>query len=467
MAMSKQKNILLFLTDDQRFDAVGALGNSEIKTPHLDALIARGTAFTRAHIPGGTCGAVCMPSRAMLHSGRTLFHIDGEGETIPRNHTTLGEHLRHQGYATCGIGKWHNEREAFARSFSEGDEIFFGGMSDHWNVPAYRFDPGGRYEEKRSYIENPWYSNEVKVRHCDHIEAGRHSTDLFVEAAIGQLRKRAGDPRPFFMYVALMAPHDPRSMPRKYLELYDPDKIALPANFLEEHPIDTFALKVRDELLAAFPRNPAEIRRHIAEYYAMITHLDDAFGRLVAALEEEGELDNTIIAFAGDNGLAIGQHGLMGKQCLYEHSVRVPLVFAGPGVPEGQRREDLVYLLDIFPTLCELTGLPIPASVEGRSLVPGLRGESSGGREQLYLAYSDGIRGLSDGSYKLIEYACGATQLFDLQADPLEMENLAQKAERQTQIASMRAKLRQMALEWGDEEHPKGRSFWSYRPDLR
>ena len=151
------------------------------------------------------------------------------------------------------------------------------------------------------------------------------------------------------MYVSLMAPHDPRTMPKEFLEMYDPEEIKLPENFLTEHPIDTGALRVRDELLAAFPREPNEIKRHIAEYYAMISHLDHAFGRLLTALQEQGKLDNTIIVFAGDNGLALGQHGLMGKQNLYDHSVRVPLIFAGPGIPEGEQRNSPVYLLDIFP----------------------------------------------------------------------------------------------------------------------
>lgn len=136
-------------------DTIQALGNDEIHTPNLDALVNSGTTFTRAHIPGGMCGAVCMPSRAMLHTGRTLFHLDREGQDIPLDHITLGECFRDAGYDTFGTGKWHNGRTSFARSFSSGDEIFFGGMEDHWNVPAYHFDATGKYETRCPVVKEP------------------------------------------------------------------------------------------------------------------------------------------------------------------------------------------------------------------------------------------------------------------------------------------------------------------------
>lgn len=464
--MKKQPNILLFFTDDQRFDTIRALGNRQIHTPNLDALVKSGTTFTRAHIPGGTCGAVCMPSRAMLHTGRTLFHLDREGQEIPPSHVTLGECFRSAGYATFGTGKWHNGRRSYARSFSSGDEIFFGGMGDHWNVPAYRFDPSGNYSSKCPLVADPFYSNKLSYRSCDHIEAGKHSTELFTEASIRFLQDRPRDER-FFMYVSLMAPHDPRTMPDRFLKMYDADSIALPDNFLPEHPIETGALHGRDEKLASFPRDPQEIRRHIAEYYAMISHLDHEFGRLIAALREQGELDNTIIVFAGDNGLAVGQHGLMGKQCLYDHSVRVPLVLAGPGIPRGRQSDELVYLLDIFPTLCQLANVPAPDSVEGTSLAPCLAEDNPRLRSLLYLAYAETIRGVTDGRHKLIEYACGATQLFDLRLDPLEMEDLAGRDDCSTVLVELRRELLRLAGEWEDETHPRGKKFWADRADLK
>ena len=360
-------NILIFFTDDQRFDTIGAFG-SPVSTPNIDRLVARGTTFTHAHIPCGTHGAICMPSRAMLHTGRTLFHLHDSGSSIPDEHTMLGETLRDAGYRTWGTGKWHNGRRAFNRSFDDGDEIMFGGMADHWNVPVYHYDPSGRYDTRLAQILHPQETNEVLWREADHVHAGRHSSELLCDAAIDFLRRQDRE-EPFFCYVSLLAPHDPRTMPERFRTMYAPEDVELPPNYLGAHPFDNGSLKIRDEVLADFPRTPEEVRRHIAEYRAMITHLDHELGRVLDALEDTGQLDDTLIVFAGDNGLAVGQHGLMGKQNCYEHSVRVPLIFAGPGIPEGGRSAAYVYLLDIFPTLCELIGAPVPDTVEGQSLL--------------------------------------------------------------------------------------------------
>jgi len=455
-------NILLFLTDDQRFDTIRALGFREIHTPNIDALVSGGTAFTRAHIPGGTSGAVCMPSRAMLATGRTLFHLQGEGQNIPVEHMTMGECFQRGGYATFGTGKWHNGTGSFARSFSSGDEIFFNGMWDHWNVPTYHFDPGGDYAMRTPYIPDFFHSSAVLYQAADHVRPGVHSTDLFTGTAMEYFR-RYDLRKPFCAYVSLMAPHDPRSMPQRYQEMYHPEDITLPPNFQPEHRIDTGDLRVRDELLAAFPRQPQEIRRHIAEYYAMISHLDDALGRLLNLLSDRRMLDDTIIVFAADNGLAIGQHGLMGKQSLYDHSVRVPLIFAGPGIPKGQRSDALVYLLDIFPTLCDLTGVERPESVEGESFSHCFNDPEAKARDWLYLAYCKSIRGITNGDHKLIEYSAGterATQLFNLRADPWETHSLAEDPGQRERLAQMRGRLERMRDGWDDCAHPLGAAFW-------
>ena len=246
---TKRPNIVFFFTDDQRFDTLNALGNPDVHTPTMDGWINAGTTFTRAHIMGGTSGAVCMPSRAMLMTGRTLFHLEREGQNIPPEHVLLGEVLQRAGYRTFGTGKWHNGPPAYARSFTDGAEIFFGGMEDHWNVPACDFDPTGRYDVLKPMVRTPHTSNEVTYRLTDHITPGKHSSELFCDAAIDFLR-RYDDDAPFFVYISFMAPHDPRTMPKKYLEMYDPDDIPLPPNFMVAHPFDNGALRIRDELLA-------------------------------------------------------------------------------------------------------------------------------------------------------------------------------------------------------------------------
>jgi arylsulfatase A-like enzyme len=462
MASADRPNILFFFTDDQRFDTIHALGNEQVRTPTMDRLVGAGTTFTHAHIPGGTSGAVCMPSRAMLHTGRTLFHLEGAGQSVPAEHALLGETLREAGYRTFGTGKWHNGREAFARSFTDGAEIFFGGMTDHWNVPAYDYDPTGAYENRLPACNDAFRSNELSWRGCDHIAAGVHSTDLLADAAV-EFLEGYEDEKPFFLYVSFLAPHDPRTMPEKYRAMYDPETIELPPNFLGGHPFDNGELHIRDEMLAAFPRTPEEVRRHIAEYYAMITHVDDQLGRVLEVLEATGRLENTIIVLAGDNGLAVGQHGLMGKQSNYDHSVRVPLILAGPGIPQNERRDAFAYLFDLFPTLCELTGVEVPVSVEGRSLVPVLQDAAAPLRETVFCAYTDKHRSVRNRRFKLIEYVVNGgrrTQLFDLQSDPWELVNLAHDPGYAEPLAELRQEMVRWRDDWDDAESQWGKVFW-------
>jgi len=462
MTQDSRPNILLLFTDDQRFDTISALGYP-VATPNIDRLVERGTAFTNAYIMGGSHGAVCMPSRAMLLTGRTLYHIQGEGQGIAEDHVLMGEALQNAGYRTFGTGKWHNGPAAYARSHTDGAEIFFGGMDDHWNVPACDFDPTGRYENVQPYIRDAFSENHVLSRHVDHVHFGKHSSELFAETVIDFIEGYdAGSP--FFAYVPFMAPHDPRTMPREFLEMYDPDEIELPPNFMPEHPFDNGDLVLRDELLAGFPRTEAEIRVHIAEYYAMISHLDAQIGRVLDTLEQKGLADNTIVVLAGDNGLAIGRHGLMGKQNMYDHSLHVPLLLAGPGVPSGETREAYAYLLDIYPTLCDLVGIEKPASVEGKSLAPVLDRTVPTQRPTLHFAYRGLQRAVQDERYKLIEYVVQGertTQLFDLRGDPWELSDLSKDPAFADKVTVLRRELRRWQTELGDDRPHQGAAFWA------
>ncbi len=415
-------NVLLLFSDDQRFDTIRALGNEEIRTPVLDSLARDGTAFTRAYIMGSNQGAVCVPSRATLMTGRNLFHI---AKGIPEDTPLWGEVFRRAGYVTHGIGKWHNGPRSYARGFDGGAEIFFGGMSDQNRVRVQDFDPSGKYPKSRERIGE------------------KFSTELFCDAAVRFIEGHKGD-KPFFLYVALTSPHDPRTPPPKYADLYDPGKVALPPNFLPEHPFDNGELQVRDEKLAPWPRTPEAIRRHIADYYGMISHLDAEIGRVLEALRKAGRAEDTVVIFAGDNGLALGRHGLMGKQSVYDHSVHVPLLMAGPGVPKSRRIDAFCYLLDVFPTACALTGVPPPEGLDGLSLAPLLKGDKAKVRDTLFFAYRDFQRAVQDGRWKLIEYDVKGkrtTQLFDLAADPWESKNLADDPANAKELARLREEL--------------------------
>ena len=465
--MQKKPNVLFIITDDQRFDTIHALGNKEIITPNLDKLAKRGTSFVRAHIAGGTCGAVCMPSRAMVMSGRNPFHLEELGGNIPPEHKTLAETFKNNGYETIGLGKWHNGCPAYARSFTQGAKIFFGGMWDHWNVPTCRYDPTGKYDNVINFVVDFYNDNHPQAQHCDEFDPGKHSSTLLTDAAIDLLNENAGKDKPFFMYLAYLAPHDPRTMPDEFRQMYDPEKITLPPNFQEI--IDTnYPLMVhRDEHLAAYPREEKEIKRHIAEYFAMITHLDFEIGRLLDALHESGEEDNTIIVFTGDNGLAVGQHGWLGKEDIYEHGVRIPLTMAEPEIAKNTRNDAYVYLYDIFPTLCEKIGIDIPDSVDGKSFAHLLDGEHGDNfRDELYLIFDKFVRGVKDENYKLIEYRNGDkeedkwTFLYDIKNDPWETNNLAKCDEYKDKINEMREKIIKHRDDWEEQSHPWGIDFW-------
>lgn len=464
--MAKKPNVLFIVTDDQRWDTIHALGNPDIITPNLDRLVKRGTSFVRAHITGGTCGAVCMPSRAMIVSGRNPFHLDGCGGNVPAEHTTMAEVFRENGYETIGLGKWHSGVPAYARGFTQGSKIFFGGMWDHWNVPTCRYDPTGKYDNVVNFVVDFFNKNNILRQHCDEFDPGKHSSTLLTDAAIDMLKKNAGGD-PFYMYLAYLAPHDPRTMPDEFRKMYDPDKIPLPENFQET--IDTnYPLMIhRDEHLAKYPREEKEVKKHIAEYYAMITHLDYEIGRLLDALHESGEEDNTIVVFTGDNGLAVGQHGWLGKEDIYEHGVRVPLIMAGPGIAPDTRNDAYVYLYDIYPTLCEKIGLPIPESVDGKSFAPLLDGQhGQTHREELYLIFDKVVRGLKDDRFKLIEYRNGDkpedswTFLYDLEKDPWETKNLATDPQYADRIRNFRQRMLVHRDEWEEQTHDWGKDFW-------
>lgn len=460
---SKKPNILFLLTDDQRYGTIHALGNEQIHTPNMDRLVHRGAAFTNAYIPGGTASAVCMPSRAMINSGKSLFHLQDCGRNIPEEHTTLGQCLLENGYHCFETGKWHNGTESFARSFDGGANIFFGGMWDHWNVPVNDFRADGCYDSQIRFTPNFSASSDSISVLAQRIHAGVHSTDLFSGSAVEYIEGYEED-RPFFLYLSFLAPHDPRTMPEEFRNMYDPEKMELPPNYLPMPVVNCgWSNKGRDENTEAYPRRPEAIRKHIADYYAMISHIDSNIGKVLDALDRKGFTENTIIVLAGDNGLAIGQHGLMGKQNIYEHSVKVPLVMAGPGIPSDVRIKNDVYLMDIYPTLCEICGIAVPPSVDGISFYPMFSDGEHKTRSSMYFAFQSRIRGVKKGRYKLVEYRTEdlkLSQLFDLEADPYERCNFYDIAGYEKIGEELREELFSLRDLWDDERTIFGQQYW-------
>jgi len=423
----ERPNILFLFADDQRADTLGAWGNPHIQTPNLDRLIESGFSFRTNYNLGGNSGAVCVPSRAMVNSGKAYFRIKNDLSDT----RILPELLKENGYVTFATGKWHNQKASWLRGFEQGRNIFFGGMCDHTKVPLWDLSPEGELVNGRI--------------------GDKFSSELFADAAIDFIENHSGD-RPFYAYVAFTAPHDPRQPPAAYRQAYYASKPPLPENFLPQHPFNLGEwLTIRDEVLAGWPRTEAVIRDQIAEYYGMITHLDAQIGRILETLEHSGHGKDTIVIYAADHGLALGSHGLLGKQNIYEHSQRCPLIFTGPGIPSGESRA-MTYLLDIFPTVAALTGTAPPGDLDGKDLSPLWRGEKDSVRDNLFLAFTEQMRSVRDRQYKLIRYPkINFTQLFDLQADPYEMVNLAAEPEQSSRAALMMILLEEWQKKIGDD----------------
>lgn len=301
-------------------------------------------------------------------------------------------------------------------------------MWDHWNVPVCAYDPTGEYDNEINFVADFAHNNKPRLIHCDTFNPGIHFSTLLTNSALNFLQNKKPDV-PFFLHLSYLAPHDPRTMPKKYKAMYPTNSLKIPPNYQSEHSFTFGVEKIRDECLIGYPRTKNSVVNELADYYAMITHLDEEIGKVLHELEQQDLTNNTLIIFTSDNGLCVGSHGLMGKQNLYEESVRVPLLICGPGIPHKKTCNNLLYLLDIFPTICELMGFDIPHSVEGKSFLSLLLGENKEIRESLYFAYNDIIRGIKQGDIKLIEYAgkVQQTQLFDLTLDPYEMHDISCK----------------------------------------
>lgn len=437
----ERPNFLMLFADDLTFRALGAVGQLEVKTPNLDRLAARGVMFRRAFIQGGTSGAVCVASRAMLMTGRYLWTSGNRDGNCARSDGTLyplwGQVLADAGYQTYAVGKWHNGPATLEKGFQATSPTFLGGMlesTDDKGAAYFRPAPGNPWTPDDPKWKGHWLSVDGKVV---------HSSEYWADAAIRDLDEAARTDRPFFIYVAFNAPHDPRQAPRRYLDMYPPATLAVPPNVVERHPFDLGEFKGRDEILAPYPRTKEIVQVHSQEYYAIISHLDAQVGRILDALERSGQADNTIVIFTADNGLALGQHGLLGKQSLYDHSIRIPLLIAGPGIPAGKKVDALVYMQGLFATTCEMARVKAPETVQFPSLVPLITGKASKPFDELYGAYVDRQRMVRTERWKLILTPdAEMVQLFNVETDPWEMTNLAFQPAQAERIAELYKRLK-------------------------
>lgn len=410
-------NIVFIITDDQSYDTIRSLGHTDIDTPNLDRLTAKGTTFTHAYNMGSWDGAVCIASRRMLISGHTVWRAKGpelsldqkgsEGKLWPQRMAT-------QGYETYMSGKWHLNTDV-ARCFQHVSNMRPGMPRDHLVC----------YDRPHTGQPDPWSPSDPKFE--GFWKGGKHWSEVLGDNGVGFIEQASKSEKPFFMYLAFNAPHDPRQSPKEYVDRYPLDRIAIPKNYKELYPEkDQIGCgpDLRDEKLAPFPRTEHAVKVHRQEYYAIITHMDAQLGRLLDALEKSGKAENTWIIFTSDHGLACGQHGLMGKQNMYDHSVRVPFIVAGPGVKAGEKNNAPIYLQSAMATALELAGAD-RTDIEFQSLLPILKGEDKG-LDAVYGAYLDLQRAVTHDGWKLILYPkAKVVKLFHLAKDPQELNNLA------------------------------------------
>ncbi|HEY3413134.1 MAG TPA: sulfatase-like hydrolase/transferase [Armatimonadota bacterium] len=437
----KRPNILWICTDQQRADTIASLGNPNIRTPHIDRLVAEGVAFTQAFAQS----PVCTPSRACFLTGRypRTTGARRNGQAIPSHEVLVTRMLADAGY-DCGLsGKLHIApcQGRVEKRIDDGYRVF------HWS-----HDPSPQWKENEY---QQWLASKGVAWKDIYKPRGRkafagapadlHQTTWCADRAIDFMKEKRNGP--WLMSVNIFAPHHPFDPPKEYLDRYDPDKLPDPdyvEGELENKPV--FQRVDHDGayggmLLGYSKMSPRERREVTAAYYAMIEHVDDNVGRMLKALEETGQRENTIVIFMSDHGELLGDHGMYLKgPHMYDCSLRVPLIFSWPGhFKAGLRSDALVELVDIVPTLLTSAGLPIPERVQGESLFDICAGTADPGRhkEQAYAEYYIGqpfhrklkekplLTTLRTRTAKITSYAgLEIGELYDLQSDPGEHVNL-------------------------------------------
>lgn len=417
---STKPNFLFIIADDQSpFDLKAYNANSQLQSPEINRLAAQGIVIDGAYHMGAWAGGVCTPSRHMIMSGRTLWHIPDKSKRsrnpqssdrnmVPPNlaQFTMPAVFNRAGYETFRTCKNGN-------SYTAANQLF--------KIKHTATKRGGTTNTGSS-----WHADQV----LDYLSS----------------RKKGGNKEPFLIYFGFSHPHDPRNgtpeLLAKYGSVNHTDKGTLPPahqnqpplpkNYLPSHPFHHGHPNLRDEVAVNGvwkKRDERTIRNEIGRQFACSENIDTQIGRVINKLKSLEEYNNTYIIYTSDHGMAIGRHGLQGKQNLYEHTWRVPLIVKGPGIKAGSRARGNIYLLDVLGTLCDLAGIKAPDTCESVSFKEVLMGRKETVREILYGAYSGGtkpgIRCVKKGDWKLIKYdvmdgTVRKTQLFNLRENPYE-----------------------------------------------
>ncbi|MDV7185961.1 sulfatase-like hydrolase/transferase [Lutibacter sp. TH_r2] len=452
-------NIVFIFTDDQTYSSIQALGNKEIITPNMDNLVKEGTTFTHAYNMGSWSGAVCAASRAMINSGRSVWRANKFRKNWSKKDSvsiskSWGKLMESAGYDTYMTGKWHVDAPA-DMVFQNTTHIRPGMPKDAWDhfTMVKKFDslskikgansedimPNG-YNRPQDENDKSWSPSDTSKG--GYWQGGKHWSEVLKDDAIGFINQAKQKDNPFFMYLAFNAPHDPRQAPQEYQDMYSLENISVPKSFLPEYPYRHNIANgdnLRDEALAPFPRTEYAIKVHTKEYYASITHVDVQIGKIIDALKKSGKMDNTYIIFTADHGLAMGRHGLLGKQSLFDHSMRPPMVIVGPSIPKNQKTNADVYLQDVMATSLDIAGVEKPTYVEFNSFLDIAKGERKESYyNSIYGAYLSVSRMIRKDGYKLLVYPeINKLLLFDMNNDPEEMHDLAGDISNKEKIKTM------------------------------
>ena len=466
----QKPNIVFIFTDDLTYSSIYALGNNEIITPTMDMLVKEGTTFTHAYNMGAWSGAVCAASRAMLISGRSVWRANSFRQHWVKNDSlnqTWGKLLECNGYETYMTGKWHVDAPA-DKVFNHTKHIRPGMPKDSWDHSGMviKFDslskiknddynavmPNG-YNRPKSIIDNSWLSYDTSKG--GFWQGGLHWTEVLKDDAIFFINKAKNKNNPFFMYLAFNAPHDPRQAPKEYFDMYDLQNISIPKSYMPEYPYSDdmeSGKNIRDEALAPFPRTELAIKMHTKEYYASITHVDAQIGKIIEALKASSKMENTYIIFTADHGLAMGKHGLLGKQNLFDHSIRPPMIILGPDIPKNKKVNADVYLQDVMATSLDIAGIIKPKYVEFNSFLDLAKGiEAKSKYTAIYGGYKDTQRMIRKNGYKLLVYPkIKKILLFDLINDPEEIQDISMLPEQNERVRLLFKALLKLQIDMGD-----------------
>ncbi len=417
-ASAERVNVVLLVADDLRADVMSVYGGP-VATPNLEKLAARGCLFTRA-----SCGyPICHVSRTEIVTGRSLVAEASSGKTIAFDPTwtTWPACMRQAGWHTVYSGKWHVQGTPNSRGYSATSALYSGGGSAGKPLSFPRTPTGLAVTGYTGWT----FKGADDKPLLEHGIGLTPTTDAIItQGAVAAINHRSN--RPLFLHVNFTAPHDPLFWPSGMENSYSAQSITLPENFRDSHPFDHGNIVGRDEIVVPAPRSRAAVQAERAIYYGLVANLDKQVGMILETIDRNG--GQWLIIFTSDQGLSLGSHGLMGKQNQYEHTANPPLIIAGKGIPTNRRLNTNCALRDLYPTCCELAGVPIPHSVQGKSLQRLINGHASQVHPFVYGYFTDTQRMIrSEDGWKLIWYPKVArTQLFHTPSDPWELNDLSQ-----------------------------------------